>query len=574
MARLPETFIDELLSRVDVVEVIQERLSLKRQGKEYGAPCPFHDERTPSFTVSPAKQFYHCFGCGAHGSAITFLMEYDRLEFLDAVEELAARAGVQMPRDEAVREARAARAPLYEALAAAADFYSHQLEHSSQARAYLAGRGVAAQSIERFQVGYAPAGFTQGMEHFQKAGLTSQALERAGLVSRNERGQAYDRFRNRIMFPIHDRRGRVIGFGGRALEESGGPKYLNSPETELFHKGHELYGLWHARQAPAEQRLVVAEGYLDVIALAQAGHGRVVATLGTATTAEHAQTLFRDAADVVFCFDGDKAGQAAAVRALEATLPCMRDGRQGWFMALPSGQDPDSIVRDGGLQAFSTLLNRAEAASAFCFRHLSEGVNLGTIDGKARLAERARPLLAMIPEGAFADLMDGKLSELTGLSRRAARRQPALRRSPAVAATRPSLVRTTIGLLLQRPTLGAAVASPYRFVQLRQPGVELLVEILTAVRHEPEISVRALLARFDGRPEQSALRRLAAAPSVVEDEHLQGEFDDAIIQLNRNATRQRIADLKAKQVEAALAPEEKQELLELLRERVGPQPVG
>lgn len=570
MARLPDTFIDELLSRVNVVEVIQERLSLKRQGKEYGALCPFHDERSPSFTVSPTKQFYHCFGCGAHGTAISFLMEYDRLEFLDAVEELASRAGIQMPQDDAVKAAKESRAPLYSALARAAELYTQELGKSDQARAYLEHRGISQESIERFGVGFAPNGFTTIIDHFGASESTLGLLESVGLVARNDRDQCYDKFRNRIMFPIHDRRGRVIGFGGRALEEGGGPKYLNSPESPLFHKGRELYGLWHARQSEEEGRLVVVEGYLDVIALAQSGHEQVVATLGTATTAQHAETLFRTASDVVFCFDGDKAGQGAAYRALEAALPSMRDGRQAWFMTLPEGEDPDTIVREGGALRFQALMDQAVPISAYCFRQISEGVDLATLEGRARLAERAKPLLERIPPGAFADLMAKKLSEVTGLGPRTNTPVRRNHRAPRTVQTRPSLVRTAISILLQQPSIGLGIQPPFRFLTLRQPGVELLVEVLSYIHHAPDITVRQLLDRFSGRDELPALQKLAAAPLAPGEEGWQGEFEGAIAQLNRNAIQQRISELNAIQSEKGLGPEEKQELLELLRERINP----
>src|SRR5688500_3890112 len=343
MARIPDAFIDELLARSDIVEVVGARVPLKKQGREYSARCPFHDERSPSFTVSPTKQFYHCFGCGAHGTAISFLMNYDRMEFLDAVEELAKRAGLEVPRDTRQHNESNDSRDLYAALDAAARFFIKQLAASDKARAYLDRREVDAATRERFAIGYAPDSFSALRDALGTDARRVSLLERAGLFSKNDKGNTYDKFRDRVMFPIHDRRGRVIAFGGRVLDAEDSPKYLNSPETELFHKGRELYGLWQVRQTHTRiPRLIVVEGYMDVVALAQHGILEAVATLGTATTPDHAELLFRNAPDVYFCFDGDNAGRRAASKAMESVLPRMKDGRQAFFLFLPEGEDPDT----------------------------------------------------------------------------------------------------------------------------------------------------------------------------------------------------------------------------------------
>src|SRR5690606_25258249 len=373
MARIPDAFIDDLLARTDIVEVISSRVPLKRQGREYAARCRFHDERSPSFTVSPTKQFYHYFGCGAHCTAISCLMNYDRLEFLDAVEELAKRAGLEVPRDTRARNVNGESRELYAALEAAARFFQQQLQGSAKARAYLDKRGVDAETRARFGIGYAP----DGWEGLKTALGTDERrlalLEKVGLFSRNDAGRVYDKFRDRVMFPIHDRRGRVIAFGGRVLEKDDGPKYLNSPETALFHKGRELYGLWQVRQAHAKiPRLVVVEGYMAGFSLFQYGVDTAVATLGTATTPDHAELLFRNAADVYFCFDGDRAGRGAAWKALESVLPRMRDGRQAFFLFLPEGEDPDSIVRQEGAAGFDERLRQATPLSEFLFAELGK----------------------------------------------------------------------------------------------------------------------------------------------------------------------------------------------------------
>ncbi|MGH8108545.1 MAG: DNA primase, partial [Arenimonas sp.] len=362
MARIPDAFIDDLLARTDVVELIGSRIPLKRQGREYSARCPFHDERSPSFTVSPNKQFYHCFGCGAHGTAIAFLMNYDRLEFMDAVEELAKRAGMEIPKDTRSRNESGESKDLYAALEAATQFFQKQLAQNPAAQSYLDKRGVDAENRARFAIGYAPDGFNGLKDALGTDERRMKLLEKVGLFSKNEAGRIYDKFRDRVMFPIHDRRGRVIAFGGRVLvnaDKSGdaGPKYLNSPETPLFHKGRELYGLWQVRQANSKiPRLIVVEGYMDVVALFQYGVTQAVATLGTATTPDHAELLFRNAADVYFCFDGDRAGRGAAWKAVESIMPRMKDGRQAYFLFLPDGEDPDSIVRQEGAEGFDARL--------------------------------------------------------------------------------------------------------------------------------------------------------------------------------------------------------------------------
>ncbi|TYT26729.1 DNA primase [Luteimonas viscosa] len=577
MARIPDAFIDELLARTDIVEVIQPRVPLKRQGKEYSARCPFHDERSPSFTVSPTKQFYHCFGCGAHGTAISFLMNYDRLEFLDAVDELARRAGMEVPRDTQQRNANPDTLDIFKALDAAATFFQRQLATSERARAYLDQRGVGEAVRAQFAIGYAPDGFSALKDALGTDARRMNLLERAGLFSKNDRGHVYDKFRDRVMFPIHDRRGRVIAFGGRVLAapadgRDAGPKYLNSPETALFHKGRELYGLWQVRQAnPRIERLVVVEGYMDVVALFEHGVTVAVATLGTATTPDHAELLFRNAPDVYFCFDGDRAGRNAAWKAVESVLPRMRDGRQGFFLFLPEGEDPDSIVRKEGAEGFEARLREATPLSRFFFDTLSDGIALSTLDGKARLAERAKPLLAQIPDGAFGDLMQQRLTELTGVGARQAAPEPSapIRRqgSRPLAPPRRSVVRGAIALLLQQPALALELQPPYHFVALRQPGIELLTELIALVHMRPAITIGALLEHFADREEGAALQKLASQSMPGDEAAWRTEFLDAIAQLDRQTLQQRVDELQEKQRGEGLDDADKAELRELLQRR-------
>jgi DNA primase len=572
MARIPDAFIDDLLARTDIVEVVGARVPLKKQGKEYSARCPFHDERSASFTVSPTKQFYHCFGCGAHGTAISFLMNYDRLEFLDAVDELARRAGMEVPREAVQHQHNQDSRDLYAVLDASARFFQRQLAGSDKARAYLEARGVDEATRTLFGIGYAPDGYSALKDALGSDAHRIQLLERGGMFSRNERGHVYDKFRDRVMFPIADRRGRTIAFGGRVLDKQDGPKYLNSPETPLFHKGRELYGLWQVRQVNQKiDKLVVVEGYMDVVSLFQFGVTCAVATLGTATTPDHAELLFRNAADVYFCFDGDAAGQRAGWRALESVLPRMKDGRQALFLFLPNGEDPDSIVRKEGAEGFAARLAQATPLSQFFFDELSKEINLGTLDGKARLAEKAKPLLAQIPDGAFGDLMRAQLTRITGVG---ANPPPAPRRVPPRSTARgpqqrPSLVRSAIVRVLHAPSLALDVPTPYTFAGLRQPGVELLIELLDIIRTRPDITPGALLEHFAEREELRALQQLMMQDLPGEEPAWRQELHDAVIQLEKQTLQQRLDQLLAKQRAQGLDETDKYELRELLKIRAG-----
>ena len=431
--KIPQYFIDDLLARADIVEVVDSRVKLRKTGKNYSACCPFHDEKTPSFTVSPDKQFYYCFGCGANGNAVGFLMEYDRLPFPEAVEKLAASQGLEVPREQLApgqekrqRESQS----LYQLTEKAADFYRQQLRaHPSAGRAigYLKQRGLSGEIARDFGIGLAPPGWDSLLSALGDTSEKADQLELAGLAIRRQdsdgrtepgRRHHYDRFRNRIMFPIRDQRGRTIAFGGRVLGDEK-PKYLNSPETPIFHKGRELYGLWEARQANRSlERLIVVEGYMDVVALAQYGIRCAVATLGTACGEDHIQLAFRHTAELVFCFDGDQAGRTAARRALEAALPQMQDGRSLRFLLLPEGEDPDTLVRQVGQERFEQLLDeQARPLEDFLFDLLGEGINLQTMDGRARLSKLAAPLLDRLPEGVYRQLMFQQLAARTGLDK-------------------------------------------------------------------------------------------------------------------------------------------------------------
>ena len=573
--RIPQSFIDDLLARTDIVQLIDARVPLKKAGTEYKACCPFHNEKTPSFTVSPSKQFYHCFGCGAHGSAIGFLLEYERMDFVEAVEALARDAGLEVPR-EGGDPREPTLAPMQAILRRCADLYRERLAQEPDARRYLSARAVDAGTAERFGLGYAPERWDWLMGQF--ADEQRPLLEQAGMLTRNERGRVYDRFRGRLMFPIQDRRGAVIGFGGRVLGEAT-TKYLNSPETPLFHKGRELYGLHqalHATQRP--QSLIVVEGYMDVIALVQHGVEGAVATLGTATTDEHLQRLLRHSSELVFCFDGDAAGRRAAGKALDVALPHLLPGRDLRFMFLAQGEDPDSLVRAEGREGFRRRLAEAQPLADFLFETLWQGLDLATEAGRAALVERFRPAAAKMPDTLYAGLLRDRLAELVRVDRQAidkALAGPAGTR-PAIpggrAARRPGRsvamtpMRLAIACLLKDPTLVSKVDQGAAFLSGDQPGLALLNRLLHRCRADPPPTPGALLESFRGDPDESVIGKLFAwsAPEPAEAEsNLDLAFADALDRLRQRHRFQRREQLIALSRQRPLSAAEKSELKKL-----------
>ncbi len=573
---IPRQFIDDLLSRIDIVDVVDEYVPLKKGGKDHKACCPFHNEKSPSFTVSADKQFYHCFGCGAHGSSISFLMEYAHMDFVEAVEDLASRAGLEVPR-EAGSEARSESVqPIYDVLARANAYFQQQLRQhpdAPQAVDYLRNRGLSGEIAAAFGMGFAPPGWDNLLNAIGRNDADRTLMSRAGLLVDKGGGGLYDRFRDRITFPILDRRGRTVGFGGRVLGDET-PKYLNSPETAVYHKGRELYGLYQARKAAGRpKRLIVVEGYTDVVALAQHDIPNAVATLGTAATEAHLEQLFRASEDVVFCFDGDDAGRRAAWRALETTLPAMHDGRQAFFMFLPDGQDPDSLVRTRGAAEFASAVTAADSLGTFLFDHLAAGVDLGTIDGRSRLAALARPLLAKLPPGSFRELCEKRLAELTGLapensSTLVMGRGYAMVSRPSKPPYKykrqsPSLVRKVITWLLHHPSLGGGVVATAHLRSLELPGVPLLLELIETLEENPHLTTGALLERFRDHESGRHLARLAAEEIATLDEGLEGEFKDSLVKLRRLAEDQRFAELARKGRQGQLSDTEKREFARL-----------
>lgn len=563
---IPDSFIEELLGRTDIVELIERHVPLKRNGREFQACCPFHDEKTPSFTVSPQKQFYHCFGCGAHGSAISFLMKYEGLEFVDAVEELARQSGMTVP-----REAAAPRKPadgLLDMMEAAAKWYQEQLRHGEEAIAYLKKRGLSGEITREYGIGFAPAGWNQLSEQLGGTAEKLALLQRGGMLSEGK-NNSYDKFRHRIMFPIQDRRGRVIGFGGRALGDDG-PKYLNSPETELFHKGRELYGLYLARKNSGRlDRIIVVEGYMDVVALAQFGFGNAVATLGTAVTGDQADLVFRASEEVIYCFDGDRAGRQAAWRAVEATLPRLRDGRQARFLFLPEGEDPDSMVRSLGKEKFADLLNAAQPLSEFYFRNFTDQVDMNSLDGRARLVELARPALLKIPEGVFRDMMLQRLEQLARHSLEAHRSErPGRRHAPPPGmpqAQQRTPMRLAMAHLVQDPGMARHVESHPFLRECELQGMDILRELIDFCAERPNMSTAQLLELWREHPAQKHLKTLATWNMQGEAEHLIQEFRDSLTGLELEWTDILIGKMPSRITE--MSPDEYQRWLALQQQR-------
>lgn len=539
--RIPQHFISELVARADIIEVIGSRLQLKKAGKDYKACCPFHDEKTPSFTVVPDKQFYHCFGCGAHGTTLGFLMEYDHLSFVEAVEELAARLSIEVPREEDPTAAPKPGQDLYDLLEQVAEFYRKQLHNHERARDYLKARGLTGDIAARFGIGFVPDAWDSVLRHFGTNESAQRRLQQVGLAIERETKPGvqpgfYDRFRDRIMFPIRDSRGRTIGFGGRIIDQ-GEPKYLNSPETELFHKGRELYGLFEARQNTRSlTRLLVVEGYMDVVRLHQAGITYAVATLGTATTPDHLNRLFRVCSEVVFCFDGDRAGRAAAWRALENSLNQIRQGRQIRFLFLPDGQDPDSLVGAEGRDAFEARFASALSLSEYLLQELRARADLRTVDGRAQAAELARPLLNRVPAGVYRDLLIDELARLVGLSSErleatlisnAASKPDSYVTPPRHSDTAPvteaptggpprnKLVRKAIHYLVHFPIAAGGLEVPEELKTMNLAGISLLIELIADLQSHPVTSTGALLEQWRQRPHYEDLTRLAMHECLV-----------------------------------------------------------
>jgi DNA primase len=590
--RIPQPFIDEVVARSDIVEVISARVPLKKGGREYKACCPFHNEKSPSFWVSPDKQFYHCFGCGAHGTVIGFLMQYEKMEFFDAVADLAQRAGLEMPR-EALKSGDTGAADLHDVMARVARFFEQNLADQPRARKYLEMRGIDAKTAAKFALGFAPDSWDSLLNRFgAHEEERRQILQLGMIIERDTRGSEraagfYDRFRDRLMFPIRDSRGRVIGFGGRIIDQ-GEPKYLNSPETPLFHKGRELYGLYEARQARADfKRLMIVEGYMDVVRLHQAGITYAVATLGTATTQEHLNKIFRSTSEVVFCFDGDRAGRQAAWRALENALPLARDGRELKFMFLPEGHDPDTLVAEEGAEAFENRLSVALPLSEYLIQHLMVEVNLEHIDGRAKLKALAAPLFARMPEGIYREMLADSLAARVGMPAATLKKsfaagdpknkpsetpEPSLRARGRMSAGRGNLLTQAITLVLHHPAAAGSIVDPDLLNDIQTPGVTVLKELLEQATAAASPSTAMLLEHWRDRAEHGRLSELAMVEPLVADAPAAAkELQMAVEKLLQEfGPGRRMDELLRKAEEMGLNYDEKAELSLLLQSRGRP----
>lgn len=593
---IPQAFVQDLLSRIDIVDVIERYLPLKKGGANYFACCPFHGEKSASFSVSPTKQFYHCFGCGAHGSAIGFLMEYSGLGFVDAVKELANQAGMQVPDDgQRVNAAQSGEHDrLFDAVAAAARFYRDALKAAPIAIDYLKRRGLSGEVAARFGIGYAPDDWQALQKVFPD--YQAKTLADAGLVIDNDQGRRYDRFRGRVMFPIHDRRGRIIAFGGRVLDQ-GEPKYLNSPETPLFEKGRELYGLFLAQKAIRDAGFaLVVEGYMDVVALAQFGIENAVATLGTATTTHHIQALLRHTDRVVFCFDGDNAGRRAARRALENALDALRDDVTLAFLFLPTEHDPDSFVRSEGAAAFRQAAAEATPLARTLLDQLQEDLDLATAEGRARLVHDARPLVTRIPAPLLklqlikavaeaSQLTQAEVEHAFGLAGPQAGTSPPRADSPRPGPRRPSgfsrpargpgrrapsTTATLLRLVVHHPALAARL--PADLLPAETPESRALVAIVDLVslgEPLPAGGVGGLIERFRDTPHAETLSRVAAEliDTEFDDSAIETLFEDALRKLGADAVTREIDALLALEREQGLSTAERHRLSELILER-------
>ena len=567
--RIPRVFINDLLARTDIVDLIDARVKLKKQGKNFHACCPFHNEKTPSFTVNGEKQFYHCFGCGAHGNAIDFLMNYDRLEFVESIEELATSHGLEVPYEAGSGPTpmeRHQRQSLYQLMDNLNGFYQQSLQQSNAqpARDYLDRRGLSADIINHFAIGYAPAGWDNVLKRFGKQPDDRESLMEAGMLVTNDKGRTYDRFRERVMFPIRDKRGRVIGFGGRVLGNDT-PKYLNSPETPIFHKGRQLYGLYEAlKNHPEPKRLLVVEGYMDVVALAQFGVDYAVASLGTSTTAEHIQLLFRSTDNVICCYDGDRAGREAAWRALETALPYMNDGRQLRFMFLPDGEDPDTLIRKEGKEAFEARMEQPMPLSSFLFDSLLPQVDLSSRDGKTRLSTLALPLISQIPGETLRIYMRQELGNKLGIldDNQLEKLMPKLATSGA-APIAPPLKRTTmrvlVALLIQNPQLATMVPSLDGLAESKMAGLPLFVDLINRCNENPGLTTGQLLELYRGTNFSQTLETLAIWNHMIVDEEAEEVFQDSLASVYDSALEQRLEALIARDRTQGLSAEERRE---------------
>jgi len=578
---IPREFIDQLLARCDIVDVINARVPLKKHGREYQACCPFHNEKTPSFTVSPNKQFYHCFGCGVNGSAISFLMEYEHLDFVEAIESLASSLGLEVPREEGKKrnpQRQIRNKGLIELMEEASNYYQGQLRANAAAVEYLKNRGLSGEIAQSYGLGYSQQSWDAVIKHLSARYRPEQIVE-SGLAIAKDNGGSYDRYRDRIMFPIRNRKGQVIGFGGRVMGDDT-PKYINSPETPLFHKGNELYGLYEARNATRKlERIVVVEGYMDVISLAQFGITYAVATLGTATTQQHIETLYRTVPEIVFCFDGDRAGKEAAWRALENTLPVLRDDKAISFLFLPQGEDPDSLVRSIGKEAFEQELSDAISLSSYFLKALGEQFNVSNNEGKARYVNEANKLLKVVPESLLKDQLIQDISKLTGVEKANILKRQEVnsdQQEPMRGAARAKTyqhsvthppIRYACILLLNKPSLIEFVKNPERIAYTNLPGTDLLATLIESIEESPHINAVTLLERWRYTELEPQLLELMKWQPASDDEEIQArEFKGCLVSIDKQSRKYHLERLLHKESTSGLSEQERSDEIFLNRQ--------
>lgn len=574
--RIPKHFIDEIVERTDIVDLIDAKVPLKKAGKNYQACCPFHNEKSPSFSVSPDKQFYHCFGCGAHGNAIGFLMEYEQLEFVEAIEELARLHSVDVPRENVKGNqqnypavSREQKQSDYELLDTVTKFFQHQLKHASNSEdviKYLKSRNISGEIAKRYEIGYAPDAWDSVLSTLAKQPQHKQQLLDLKVLTQNDQGKVYDFFRDRVMFPIRDKRGRMVGYGGRVMGD-GTPKYLNSPETRVFHKGRELYGFHQAKQVNTQlTRVLVVEGYMDVVALAQAGISYAVAALGTATTADHMQMLFRASKQVICCYDGDRAGRDAAWRALENALPHIKDGTDLRFVFLPDGEDPDTMVNKEGKDAFEQRLETAEPVLSYFFKHYTEQLDITSDAGKSALQAQALPLINSVPSDYYREAFTAKLSQLLGKnvintptnissSTKQFQQQTQLQITP---------MRRAIALMLQHPNLASEIPYIPALANAELPGFDLFIHLQNTILQNQSIKTAVLIEHYRDSKEFSFLTKLVSWEHHIEDENLTAVFNDTFKTLQDNYLAKRLEQLELKDKTGQLDKTERSEYMALV----------
>lgn len=560
---ISKEFTQELLARVNIVELIDERVPLKKAGANFVACCPFHKEKTPSFSVNLPKQFYHCFGCGKSGNALTFLIEHDRLNFIEAVTYLAEKVSLPIPHQQKGEyKKKQSHQNLYQLLAKVSLYYQQALQHSPKAQAYLAKRGLTASTIQHFGIGYAPPGWENILNSFKNYPEALHYLQQGGMIVDNQRGGFYDRFRERLMFPILDRQGRTIAFGGRVFDDST-PKYLNSPETPIFHKGKELYGLFEASKAHAQlQYILIVEGYMDTIVLHQFGITNVAATLGTATTPQHFERLFRYTSNIIFCFDGDKAGKEAAWRALQIALTIITEGRQIRFLFLPNNEDPDSLIQKEGKEAFQQRIHQDSIAlSQFLFKHLQKNIDLGSLDGKAQFIKEIKPYIEKMPKSLYQQMMIDELARITRVSSdrlfAEGASSPILSQKNKHSNQRLTPIRLAIALLLHHPSLYQFMLELDDLIGSPLPGIELLISLHDTIKKTPEMTTAMLLEVWRDTDQAMSLHKLLQWEHMIPEVGIENEFIGALARIKQQVLELKIEHLMQKASTLGLAESEK-----------------